>query len=65
MKKKIRKVGDITSDMEQLLSELAIDHDMQHGEVLALVYSWLKIHAPDQQETYLDGTHPVYNYGPK
>jgi len=64
-KKNLRKVGDIMLDMEKLLFELHIDHDMQHGEVLYLINGWQKIHVPGQIETYeKDGTHPVL-YGPK
>lgn len=52
-------------DMEKLLFELHIDHDMQHGEVLYLINGWQKIHVPGQIETYIsDGSHPVL-YGPK
>jgi hypothetical protein len=68
-KKVLRPVGDIMMDMESLLFELHIDHDMQHGEVLSLIYGWQKIHVPNQIETYeADGSHPVLentNYGPK
>jgi len=65
MAKKIRPVGDIMLDMEKLLMELHIDHDMQHYEVLYLVNGWQKVHVPQQIETYeKDGTHPVL-YGPK
>lgn len=63
-KKKLRKVGDITLDLEVLLEELSFDHDLQHGEVLALIHSWLNIHAPDQKEKYLDGKNPIFYYGP-
>ena len=64
-KKKLRRVGDIMLDMEKLLFELHIDHDMQHGEVLYLINGWQKIHVPASIETYTkDGTHPVL-YGPK
>jgi hypothetical protein len=51
-------------DMEKLLFELHIDHDMQHGEVLYLINGWQNIHVPDQIETYTSGGHPVL-YGPK
>lgn len=61
---KLRKVGDITLDMEKLLEELSYDHDLQHGEVLALVFSWLQIHAPSQREEYTEGGHPEFYYGP-
>ena len=65
MRKKLRRVGDIMLDMEKLLFELHIDHDMQHGEVLYLINGWQKIHVLSQIETYeKDGSHPVL-YGPK
>lgn len=67
MKKKLRPLGDITQDMEKLLEEMTDEdnHGLQHGEVLALVYTWLCVHAPQAKEEYLDGTHPIYYYGPK
>ncbi len=64
MPKKLRPVGDILTDMEALLFELHIEHDLQHGEVLYMINGWQKIHVPDQIETYEDNTHPVL-YGPK
>lgn len=60
----LRKVGDIMLDMEKLLFELHIDHDMQHAEVLGLVNYWQLTHVPEQLEEYEDGTHPIF-YGPK
>ena len=63
-KKKLRKLGDIMFDMEELLFELHLDHDMQHGEVLYLINGWQKIHVPECIETYNKGGHPVL-YGPK
>lgn len=62
-KQKIRRVGDITLDMEKLLMELCFEHDLQHGEILALIAAWLQIHAPSQRENYTSGGHPVYFYG--
>lgn len=51
-------------DMEELLLELHVDHDLQHGEVLYLINGWQKVHVPQQIETYEDdGSHPVL-YGP-
>ena len=66
-KTKLRPVGQIMLEMESLLEELTDTdkHDLQHGEVLALVERWLDIHAPHQREEYLDGTHPERYYGPK
>lgn len=63
-KKKIRPAGDITLDLETLLEELSFDHELQHGEVLALVHCWLEIHAPSQKEVYSDGKNPIFYYGP-
>jgi len=57
--KNIRPVGDIMIDMEKLLYELHIDHDMQHGEVIYGINGWQKIHVPDQMEPYDDGTKPM------
>lgn len=61
----MRPLGDITLDMEELLEELVDDHDLQMGEVLALVKAWLEIHRPDCIEVYEDGTNPYYFYGDK
>jgi hypothetical protein len=66
MSNNLRPVGEVTTDMEALLYELSVDHDLQHGEVLALVYAWLQIHVPEQREIYeQDGSSPVFCYGPK
>lgn len=64
-KKELRPVGDITLDMEPLLCELALEHELQMGEILGLVKSYLEIHVPDCKEEYTDGTNPVYFYGHK
>lgn len=64
-KAKLRRVGDIMLDMEKLLFELHIDHDLQHGEVLYLINGWQNIHVPEQREIYTaDKTSPVL-YGPR
>lgn len=65
MKNKIRPTGYITQDLELLLEELIDQHQLQHGEVLALVDAWITIHRPDAKEEYQDGTNPIYYYGPK
>ena len=64
-KKRLRQVGDIMLDMEKLLFELHLDHDMQHYEVIYLINGWQKVHVPQQIETYdHDGSNPVL-YVPK
>lgn len=59
------KLGDTLLDLEKVLDELVDTHDCQWGDILNLVRGHLEIHRPDAQEEYLDGTHPVFYYGPK
>lgn len=61
----MRPLGDITSDMETLISEMVDDHDMQWGEILNIIRGYLEVHRPDAQEEYEDGGHPTFYYGPK
>lgn len=60
---KIRPLGDITTDLEPLLSEMAEVHDMQIHEILAIIKGYLIAHHPGSIESYVDGTYPVYYYG--
>ncbi len=62
MKKKLRPLGNILLDMEDLLQEMTDDHDLQWGDVLFLVYGWLQVHAPKAKEEYLDGSSPRLKY---
>jgi hypothetical protein len=64
MAKKLRKMGDIMHDMEDLLLEMTCNHDMQWYEVLNLVKGHLEVHCPHAQEEYVEGGHPVFFYGP-
>lgn len=64
MSKKVRKLGTILLELEILLLEL-VDHDLQWGDILSLIYGYLMVHAPGAQEEYDDGTHPIYYYGPQ
>ena len=63
-KEQLQPFGDVTLELEKVLEKMTYDHDLQWGEVLGQVYSWLFIHAISYRETYLDGTHPEYYYGP-
>lgn len=63
--KKLRRLGDITEDLEPLLFELAVDHDLQRGEILALIFNWINVHVPEAIEEYTDGSEVEYYYGPK
>jgi hypothetical protein len=62
-RRRLRPCGAVTQDLEPLLLELAFDHALQHGEILALVHAYLEIHAPGAREHYTDGGAPVLWYG--
>jgi hypothetical protein len=62
---KRRKVGDVLLDMEPLLIELVVAHELQWGDVLNLVRGYLEVHLPGGQEEYLDRSNPKFYYGPK
>jgi len=65
MKKKRERLGDILLDLEKVLDRMVDQHDLQWGDVLALVHQHLQVHRPDAQETYEDdNSHPVFYYGP-
>lgn len=65
MKQKLRKLGDITSDLEPLLLEMVVVHEMQFHEILGIIHSYLEVHCPEAKEKYLTGGSPIYFYGPK
>lgn len=60
----MRALGDIISDMEDLVFEMVDDHDMQRGDILAIVKNYIDVHCPESIEEYEDGSNPVYFYGP-
>lgn len=62
---KLRKVGDVLLELEPLLDELAEKHELQLGDILALVKHQLEMHNPGCIEEFSDGTKPVYFYGHK
>jgi hypothetical protein len=64
MSKKIRPLGRITDEMEDLLLEMVYSHEMQTGEILNIIRGYLEIHCPDAKEEYMDGSHPEFYYGP-
>jgi hypothetical protein len=63
-KKKLRPVGQTLLDLEKVLLEMCIDHDMQWGDVLNIVRGYLEVHVPGAQEQYTEGGNPVFYYGP-
>ena len=62
-KPKLRKLSDITADLEPLYFEMLVQHDMQRHEVIGLFLQWAETHMLGL-ETYADGSHPVF-YGPE
>jgi hypothetical protein len=63
-KKKTRSVGEIVLELEPLILEL-VDQDLEWGDILNIIRGYLEVHCPGAQEEYLDGSHPVFYYGPK
>jgi hypothetical protein len=63
--KGLRPLGHVLLDLEPLLEELVIDHELQWGDVLSLIHAHLQVHLPSGQEEYLDGTHPEFHYKQK
>lgn len=63
--KKLRPLGNITDDMEELLYELMDEHGLQFHEVIGIVYAWTQVHYPSAFEVYEDGSSPILTYGPK
>jgi len=61
----MRKVGDITLDIEEYLEEMIDEHELQKGEILALISIWIDIHRPNCKEVYTRGGSPVFYYGHK
>jgi len=61
----MRKLGDIITDLEKLVTEMVDGHDMQWGDILAIVWNYLRVHRPEARENYVEGGYPEYYYGPK
>lgn len=62
-KPNLRRLGDITADLEPLYFEMLIGHGMQRHEVIGLFLQWAETHMLGL-ETYEDESHPIF-YGPK
>ena len=62
---KLRPLGNITADLEKLLDEMYLGHDMQLHEVLGILVQTTQTHYPESIEEYTDGTKPVLYYGHK
>lgn len=62
---KLRPLGQILLDMEPLILEMTEKHGLQYGDILALIILYLDVHCPQAKEEYIDGTKPIWYYGPK
>ena len=64
-KPSIRKVIKPLLEMEPLLFELICDHELQKGDVLALISTWIDTHAPEAIEVYTEekAGPPIFFYG--
>lgn len=60
----MRSLGTITCDLEDIVTEMVEDHDLQWGEILNLIRGYLEIHHPEAQEKYVGGGNPLFYYGP-
>ena len=58
-------MGDITADLEPLLLEMVVEHDLQFHEILGMIHSYLEVHCPEAKEKYVKGGGPVFYYGPE
>ena len=56
-------MGDVMHEFEAVIDKMAKTHDLQKGEVLALVSRYMDIHYPGSVEQYKDGTTPFEFYG--
>lgn len=63
-KKKLRPMGHTLLDLEKILLEMTVDHDLQWGDVLNIVRGYLEVHVPGAQEQYDAGGNPIFYYGP-
>jgi hypothetical protein len=61
--KKPRALMDILLDAEPYIIELMEGHDLEWGDVDALMFRYLETHFPESREEYTDGKHPVRYYG--
>lgn len=53
---------ELQARLKKLAKELAHEHEMQMGDILSLVYNYLRVHFPDCIEVYEDGSSPIFEY---
>lgn len=52
-------------DVEYMVKQMVEEHDMQKGEIMALVSQYIDVHYPGAIEEYQDDSNPIFFYGPK
>ncbi len=50
-------------EVEDILTEMVDDHDLQWGDILNLIYGYMVVHLPGAQEEYEEGGSPKFYYG--
>lgn len=65
----LRPLGQVLLDLETVIDEM-VDHELQWGDILALVHVHLQVHNPESQEQYSEpevntSSRPEFYYGPK
>jgi hypothetical protein len=63
-KTKIRPMGQILLDLEEVIQKLCYKHDFKWGSILWTVRIILELDCPNAQEQYISGGSPVFYYGP-
>jgi hypothetical protein len=62
-KSKVRPMGTILLDLEEVLQTYCYKHDFLWGTVLLLTRLRLEMNCPNAQEQYTSGGNPRYYYG--
>lgn len=59
---KLVPMNKLLTKMTKPILDLVYGQGLSRGEILSLVFNYLQVHCPDQQEKYVGGGHPVYFY---
>lgn len=66
MSERLRPLGVVLIDLEDVIQEMVGAHELQWGDVLHIVHGYLCVHNPEAQEEYTDGSgSPIFYYGVK
>jgi hypothetical protein len=52
----MRRLGNITDNLEKILREMVGEHEMQRHEIIGMINAYLETHCPECLENYTDGT---------